>query len=158
MSDAGSVELVESFPDAPTYRRLRIETGLSPKSQEAAERGLANTLYGVSVVKAGEVIGMRRLDRERFQAGLAVGDVRYGGRNCKLLIVRDLSEPERIREALETSNRELQAMAGRFTPGSLRSRSIDTAISAPVLPQDTATVASPFLTASMVENIEVPCP
>ncbi|MGY8563047.1 PAS domain S-box protein [Stenotrophomonas rhizophila] len=61
-----------------------------------------------------EVIGMRRLDGERFQAGLAVGEVRYGGRNCKLLIVRDLSEPERIREALETSNRELQAMAGRL--------------------------------------------
>jgi PAS domain S-box-containing protein len=63
---------------------------------------------------AGEVIGMRRLTGEHFQAGLAVGDVRYGGRNCKLLIVRDLSEPERIREALETSNRELQAMAGRL--------------------------------------------
>lgn len=65
-------------------------------------------------VGAGEVIGMRRLDGEHFQAGLAVGDVRYGGRNCKLLIVRDLSEPERIRAALETSNRELQAMAGRL--------------------------------------------
>ena len=63
---------------------------------------------------AAEVIGMLRLDGERFQAGLAVGDVRYGGRNCKLLIVRDLSEPERIRAALETSNRELQAMAGRL--------------------------------------------
>ncbi|REN16775.1 DNA-binding protein, partial [Mycobacterium tuberculosis] len=58
---------------------------------------------------AGEVIGMRRFNGQAFQAGLAVGDVRYGGRNCKLLIVRDLSEPERIREALETSNRELQA-------------------------------------------------
>ncbi|WP_313218285.1 PAS domain S-box protein [Stenotrophomonas sp.] len=63
---------------------------------------------------AGEVIGMRRFNGQGFQAGLAVGDVRYGGRNCKLLIVRDLSEPERIREALETSNRELQAMAGRL--------------------------------------------
>lgn len=62
----------------------------------------------------GEVVGMCRRDGRRFQAGLAVGDVRYGGRNCKLLIVRDLSEPERIREALETSNRELQAMAGRL--------------------------------------------
>jgi len=68
-------------------------------------------LHGVG---AGELIGMRRLDGQRFQAGLAVGDVRYGGRNCKLLIVRDLSEPERIRAALETSNRELQAMAGRL--------------------------------------------
>lgn len=61
MSDVGLVELVESFPDAPTYRRLRIETGLSPKSLEAAERGLANTLYGVSLLKAGEVIGMGRV-------------------------------------------------------------------------------------------------
>ncbi|MEG2805856.1 PAS domain S-box protein [Stenotrophomonas sp.] len=68
----------------------------------------------LSSTGAGEVIRMRRLEGERFQAGLAVGDVRYGGRNCKLLIVRDLSEPERIREALETSNRELQAMAGRL--------------------------------------------
>ena len=52
MSDVDRIELVESFPDAPTYRRLRIETALSPKSQEAAERGLA---------KAGEVIGMGRV-------------------------------------------------------------------------------------------------
>lgn len=61
MSDVDRIELVESFPDAPIYRRLRIETGLSPKSQEAAERGLANTLYGVSLLKAGEVIGMGRV-------------------------------------------------------------------------------------------------
>lgn len=61
MSDVGTVELIESFPDAPTYCRLRAETGLSPKSPEAAERGLANTLYGVSLLKAGEIIGMGRV-------------------------------------------------------------------------------------------------
>lgn len=61
MSDAGAIELIGSFPDASTYRRLRSETGLSPKSREAAERGLANTLYGVSLLKAGEVIGMGRV-------------------------------------------------------------------------------------------------
>jgi GNAT superfamily N-acetyltransferase len=61
MSGGGTIELVESFPDAPAYRRLRVETGLSPKSQEAAERGLANTLYGVSLVRAGEVVGMGRV-------------------------------------------------------------------------------------------------
>ena len=61
MSNAGEIELIESFPDAATYRRLRIETGLSPKSHEAAERGLANTLYGVSLVRDGEVIGMGRV-------------------------------------------------------------------------------------------------
>ena len=61
MSDTEAIELVASFPDATTYRRLRAETGLSPKSHEAAERGLSNTLYGVSLVKAGEVIGMGRI-------------------------------------------------------------------------------------------------
>ena len=50
-----------------------------------------------------------------------------------------------------------QAMAGRFTPGSLRSRTIESAIRAPVLPQETATSASPLRTASIADHIEVPC-
>lgn len=49
-------------------------------------------------------------------------------------------------------------MAGRLTPGSLRRRSIDSAISAPVLPQDTAAVASPGAPVSIVDHIEVPSP
>ena len=57
------------------------------------------------------VVAMQRADGRSFHAGLAVGEVRYGGRDCKLLIVRDLSDSERTRRALETSNRELQAMA-----------------------------------------------
>ncbi|GAB3049631.1 PAS domain S-box protein [Stenotrophomonas tumulicola] len=60
------------------------------------------------------VTGMQRADGEQFQAGLAVGEVRYGGRDCHLLIVHDLSGAERTRAALENSNRELQAMAGRL--------------------------------------------
>jgi GNAT superfamily N-acetyltransferase len=59
--NADAIQLVDSFPDVATYRRLRVEAGLSPKTQEAAERGLANTLYGVSLVKAGDVIGMGRV-------------------------------------------------------------------------------------------------
>ena len=50
------------------------------------------------------------------------------------------------------------AMAGRLTPGSLRRRTIDIAISAPVLPQLTATVASPPRTASSVDHIDVSLP
>src|SRR5690606_25890980 len=34
--------------------------------------------------------------------------------DCQLLLVRDLSEPERMRDALAGVNRELQAMAGRL--------------------------------------------
>ena len=44
------------------------------------------------------------------------------------------------------------------TPGSLRRRIIDSAISAPVLPQDTATVASPLRTDSSVDHMEVSRP
>ncbi|MEE7559637.1 PAS domain S-box protein, partial [Xanthomonas sp. Kuri4-2] len=57
---------------------------------------------------------MRRQDGSHFYAGLSAGDVRYGGRDCKLLVVRDLSEPERMRDALAESNAELQAMAKRL--------------------------------------------
>lgn len=58
---AGDVRLVASFPDAPTYCRLRVEAGLSPKAPEAAQRGLANTLHGVSLLDGDEVVGMGRI-------------------------------------------------------------------------------------------------
>jgi GNAT superfamily N-acetyltransferase len=56
-----TIVLVERFPGAPTYRRMRVETGLSPKTAEAAERGLRNTLYGVSLLRGDEVVGMGRV-------------------------------------------------------------------------------------------------
>ena len=61
-----------------------------------------------------QVAAMQRPDGSRFLAALALGEVRYGGRDCRLLIVRDLSESERTQAALTNSNRELQAMAGRL--------------------------------------------
>lgn len=53
--------LAERFPDADTYCRLRVAAGLSPKTLEAARRGLPNTLYGVSLLREGEVVGMGRI-------------------------------------------------------------------------------------------------
>ena len=50
------------------------------------------------------------------------------------------------------------AIAGRFTPVSLRSLSILIAIKAPVLPQETQTLALPSLTDSMADHIEVAFP
>jgi len=55
------IALVERFPDVETYRRMRVEAGLAPKTVEAARRGLANTLYGVSLVRDGEIVGMGRI-------------------------------------------------------------------------------------------------
>jgi GNAT superfamily N-acetyltransferase len=56
-----SYELRDGFPGIDDYRRLRVATGLSPRSAEAAARGLPNTLFGVSVLHAGRVVGMGRI-------------------------------------------------------------------------------------------------
>ena len=56
-----TIALVERFPGIDDYRRLRAATGLSPRSAAAAARGLVNTLYGVSLMRAGEVVGMGRV-------------------------------------------------------------------------------------------------
>lgn len=55
------IQLVEQFPGVDDYRRLRSEAGMSPKTVEAARKGLPNTLYGVSLRRHGEVIGMGRI-------------------------------------------------------------------------------------------------
>jgi ribosomal protein S18 acetylase RimI-like enzyme len=61
------------------YRRLREETGLSPKTAEAAARGLSNSLYSV-LVKAGETpVGMGRV----------IGD---GGCHCQVVDICVLPE------------------------------------------------------------------
>ena len=46
------------------------------------------------------------------------------------------------------------AIAGRSMPGSVRRQKRAIAISAPVLPAEIATSASPFFTASMASHIE----
>lgn len=58
---AASVELVERFPEAVDYCRLRAQAGMATRTVEAAQRGLRNTLYGVSLLQDGEVVGMGRV-------------------------------------------------------------------------------------------------
>ena len=53
--------LVETAPTAPDYCRLREVSGLSPKTQAAAEIALPNTWYGVHVLHKGETVGMGRI-------------------------------------------------------------------------------------------------
>lgn len=53
--------LIARFPAVEDFRRLRAVAGLSPKSQQAAERGLPNTLYGVSILHEGRAVGMGRI-------------------------------------------------------------------------------------------------
>jgi len=59
--ETAQVELVERFPGAEDYCRLRAQAGMAPRTIEAAQRGLPNTLYGVSLLRDGEVVGMGRV-------------------------------------------------------------------------------------------------
>jgi len=53
--------VVQRTPDIETYRRLRQLSGLSPKTLEAARRGLPNTLFGVLVLCGELPVGMGRV-------------------------------------------------------------------------------------------------
>ena len=75
---------------------------------------VVRALLGATGPSEARAYAMRRRDGTTFYAGLSVGEACYGGRQCRLLVVRDLSEPERIRDALAVSNAELQAMAKRL--------------------------------------------
>ena len=55
------VELVERFPDVDDYCRLRREAGMSPRTPDAARRGLPNTVHGVGLLHDGVVVGMGRI-------------------------------------------------------------------------------------------------
>ena len=55
------IDLVEAFPDVADYLWLRSAAGMKARTREAAERGLRNTLYGVSLRSAGELVGVGRV-------------------------------------------------------------------------------------------------
>jgi ribosomal protein S18 acetylase RimI-like enzyme len=54
-------ELQMQVPDVDEYVRLRRESGLSPKTPEAARVGLPNTWFGVTMRHKGEAVGMGRV-------------------------------------------------------------------------------------------------
>lgn len=58
-----SYELRESVPDANRFIALREAADMGPRSFDAVERGLSNTLYGVSIAdeKSGKTVGMARV-------------------------------------------------------------------------------------------------
>jgi GNAT superfamily N-acetyltransferase len=54
-------ELVPTPPSIDEYLALRVISGLSPKTVECAQRGLPNTLFGVTIRVGGEAVGMGRV-------------------------------------------------------------------------------------------------
>ena len=56
------IQLISQNIPITIYQQLRISTGLSPKSDEAAKIGLANSLYSIAIKnEKGDYIGMGRL-------------------------------------------------------------------------------------------------
>jgi ribosomal protein S18 acetylase RimI-like enzyme len=53
--------ITHDIPTVETYRHLRQASGLSPKTLEAASRGLPNSLFAVQVLSAGETVAMGRV-------------------------------------------------------------------------------------------------
>lgn len=77
--------LVEQMATLDDFLRLRVVSGLSPRTRESARRGLPNTLFGVSVLHADRTVGMGRV----------IGD---GG--CSFVIVDIAIEPAHQRRGL----------------------------------------------------------
>ncbi|RQO58443.1 N-acetyltransferase [Paucibacter sp. KBW04] len=49
------------IPDAVTYQALRVQAGLSAKSDQAAALGLPNSLFAVQILQADTPVGMGRV-------------------------------------------------------------------------------------------------
>lgn len=61
MSESAAYTVAHQTPSVETYRQLRKAAGLSPKTIEAAERGLPNTLFGVQIIHDNQTVAMGRV-------------------------------------------------------------------------------------------------
>ncbi|THV23153.1 GNAT family N-acetyltransferase [Peteryoungia ipomoeae] len=59
--DNSAYRIEHRVPQVDDYLKLRREAGLSPFSREAAERGLPNSIFAVSLMHGGETVGMGRI-------------------------------------------------------------------------------------------------
>ncbi|GJM12962.1 MAG: AttT protein [Pseudohongiella sp.] len=51
----------DELPDIEEYRNLRVTCGLSPRSRDAASKGLPNSLFSTTVRDKTKLIGMGRI-------------------------------------------------------------------------------------------------
>lgn len=61
MNQLKTYSLVFETPSVKTYQALRVGAGLSGKSDEAAARGLPNTLFAVLIIQESQPVGMGRV-------------------------------------------------------------------------------------------------
>ncbi|MFZ8357304.1 GNAT family N-acetyltransferase, partial [Staphylococcus aureus] len=55
------VKVTYDIPTCEDYCALRINAGMSPKTHEAAEKGLPNALFTVTLYDKDRLIGMGRV-------------------------------------------------------------------------------------------------
>lgn len=103
MSD---VSYQDKVPTVEEYLRLRNSVNFSPRSIEAAEKGLPGSLYCVTARRAGRAVGMARI----------VGD---GG--CSFLLVDVIVEPEEQGRGIgsELMNRISSWLDANVPPGGM---------------------------------------
>ncbi|SEL39894.1 Acetyltransferase (GNAT) domain-containing protein [Roseateles sp. YR242] len=61
MSQSTPYTCVLETPSVETYQALRVGSGLSSKTEEAAARGLPNTLFAVQILHESRAVGMGRI-------------------------------------------------------------------------------------------------
>lgn len=55
------MEIIEEIIPVKVYQKMRVDCGLSPKTDEACKRGLKNSIYSLMIKEKGKVIGMGRI-------------------------------------------------------------------------------------------------
>ena len=116
MTGSLDVRVVDRFPGIDEYRQLRSAAGLSPRSTEAAARGLANTLFGVSILDGEQTIGMGRIigDSGCFFVVVDIAvDPAYQGRGLGKRIMAEL-------DAWLRANAPVSANVSLFADGMAR--------------------------------------
>ncbi|MEZ5702320.1 MAG: GNAT family N-acetyltransferase [Burkholderiaceae bacterium] len=89
-----SYTVLHAIPTVQDYCALRVGSGLSAKSTEAAERGLPNSLFAVQILFEGQPVGMGRVIGDGGSA-FQVVDIAvlrdHQGRGLGKLIMREVS-------------------------------------------------------------------
>lgn len=88
-------QLHKETPSIEDYRRLRVLSGMSPKSLEAATAGLPNTLFAAVIREDGKAVGMGRIIGDGglfFQVVDIAVDPEHQGKGLGKAIVSTLVE------------------------------------------------------------------
>jgi len=83
------------IPSVEDYCRMRIAAGLSAKTMEAAERGLANSLFAVQILAGEQMIGMGRVigdDGCFYQVVDIAVDPEHQGKGLGKMIMREIMQ------------------------------------------------------------------